>query len=104
MTTAAECCDLILFGSLGDLARRKLLPALYQLEKAELFHDDSRIIGVAREALSADDFRERVKQSLKEFVTKEQIDDEVWQRFPVSCIIVLSIWQTWTPTPSSRNW
>ncbi|MFC0445004.1 glucose-6-phosphate dehydrogenase [Pseudidiomarina halophila] len=81
MTTAAECCDLILFGSLGDLARRKLLPALYQLEKAELLHEDSRVIGVAREALSADDFRERVKQSLKEFVTKEQIDEDVWQRF-----------------------
>ncbi|MDN7124164.1 glucose-6-phosphate dehydrogenase [Pseudidiomarina terrestris] len=81
MTTAAECCDLILFGSLGDLARRKLLPALYQLEKAELLHAESRIIGVARDAMSAEDFRERVQQSLKEFVTKEQIDNEVWQRF-----------------------
>ncbi len=31
-------CDFVLFGALGDLARRKLLPCLYQLEKAELIH------------------------------------------------------------------
>ncbi|MGQ4275741.1 glucose-6-phosphate dehydrogenase [Pseudidiomarina sp. E22-M8] len=111
MTTAAECCDLILFGSLGDLARRKLLPALYQLEKAELLHENSRIIGVARDAISADDFRERVKRSLKEFVTKEQIDDKVWQRFCNKlqyCAIDLSDLEAYTAladltTPEQRT-
>jgi len=44
MTTTAplnKACDLILFGTKGDLARRKLLPALYQLEKSGLLHADS---------------------------------------------------------------
>lgn len=86
MTTAATCCDLILFGTLGDLARRKLLPALYQLEKAELLHQDSRVIGVARDAMSTDDYRARVRESLQQFVTKESIDEEVWQRFSAKLV------------------
>lgn len=81
MTISARCCDLILFGTLGDLARRKLIPALYQLEKAYLLNRDTRIIGVAREQLSGPDYQEWVKRQLKEFVIKEQIDDSVWQRF-----------------------
>ena len=35
-------CDLMLFGALGDLAQRKLFPALYQLERANLLADGSR--------------------------------------------------------------
>ncbi len=45
---AAQACDLIIFGTKGDLARRKLLPSLYQLEKAGYIHPDTRIIGVGR--------------------------------------------------------
>lgn len=34
VTQTAQACDLVIFGAKGDLARRKLLPSLYQLEKA----------------------------------------------------------------------
>lgn len=44
----AQACDLVIFGAKGDLARRKLLPSLYQLEKAGHIHPDTRIIGVGR--------------------------------------------------------
>lgn len=81
MSTSVVCCDLILFGTLGDLARRKLIPALYQLEKAELLHSETRIIGVARDSLSTAEYQEWVNSQLQKFVIKEQIDDEVWQRF-----------------------
>lgn len=33
VTQTAQACDLVIFGAKGDLARRKLLPSLYQLEK-----------------------------------------------------------------------
>lgn len=81
MTTSAACCDLILFGTLGDLARRKLLPALYQLEKAGLLHPDARVVGVARDDLNNNDYREKVLANLKKFMTKEVVDEEIWQRF-----------------------
>lgn len=111
MTTAATCCDLILFGTLGDLARRKLLPALYQLEKAELLHTDSRIIGVARETLTAESYRERIYESLQQFASKEAIDEDIWQRFSaklVYCAIDLSDLEAYSAlgdlaTPSKRT-
>lgn len=39
-------CDLILFGTLGDLSCRKLLPALYQLELANLLHEKQELLDV----------------------------------------------------------
>ena len=42
-------CDLVLFGTKGDLARRKLLPSLYQLELAGLLAEETRVVGVARQ-------------------------------------------------------
>ncbi len=81
MTTSAACCDLILFGTLGDLARRKLLPALYQLEKSGLLHANARVVGVARDDIDTSAYREQVLASLNKFMTKEAVDDEVWSRF-----------------------
>ncbi|WP_115718793.1 glucose-6-phosphate dehydrogenase [Gallaecimonas mangrovi] len=67
-------CDLVLFGVKGDLARRKLLPALYQLDKAGLLHADSRIIGVARHEA------EPIEKILDTFL-KEPVDTAVLERF-----------------------
>lgn len=79
MTTTAplnKACDLILFGTKGDLARRKLLPALYQLEKSGLLHADSQVIGVARDELSLDGYKELVETNLQKFI-KEPLDPQV---------------------------
>lgn len=80
-TTAAEdkACDLILFGTKGDLARRKLIPALYQLEKAELLSADSRIVGVARDEMTTDEYAQMVEENLKRFL-KEPLDNKIWQK------------------------
>jgi glucose-6-phosphate 1-dehydrogenase len=82
MTATAQsnkACDLILFGTKGDLARRKLLPALYQLEKAGLLHAESRITGVARDQMTLADYVELVETNLQKFV-KEPLDAEVLTR------------------------
>lgn len=67
MTKGNEATDFVLFGTQGDLARRKLLPALYQLEKAELLHVESRIIGVARQTMDGDAFRQQMKECIAQF-------------------------------------
>src|SRR5687767_7110670 len=61
-------CNLVIFGIAGDLARRKLLAALYHLDLENLLHADTRILGLARTALSEDDFRNMVMNSLVQFV------------------------------------
>ncbi|WP_158971540.1 glucose-6-phosphate dehydrogenase [Paraglaciecola sp. L3A3] len=75
-----EPCDFVLFGTKGDLARRKLLPSLYQLEKADLIHADTKIIGVARQDISKEEYVALVKENIEKF-SKEALCAETWGRF-----------------------
>ncbi|MCQ8106063.1 glucose-6-phosphate dehydrogenase [Methylomonas sp. SURF-2] len=73
-------CDLVIYGALGDLSKRKLLISLYRLEKHNLMEADTRIIGVDRLAETDASFVEIAHKSLQSFLNNE-IDTEVWQRF-----------------------
>ncbi len=75
-----KASEIVIFGALGDLSRRKLLPALYQLEVCGLINEESRIVGAARQTHSLEQFREIVIDNLNNFV-KEEIDQDVLQRF-----------------------
>lgn len=59
--------DLVVIGATGDLARRKLIPSLFERFHAGQIPDGSRIIGTARKQLSQDAFRNYVAESLTEF-------------------------------------
>jgi glucose-6-phosphate 1-dehydrogenase len=75
-----EPCDFVLFGTKGDLARRKLLPSLYQLEKADLMHAETKVIGVARQDISQEEYVALVKENIEKF-TDEALCQETWERF-----------------------
>lgn len=70
--------DLVLLGTQGDLATRKLLPALYQLEKANLLHADTRIIGVARHELANEAYQAFVYDILQKYIPAW--DKQTWDR------------------------
>ncbi len=61
-------CVMVIFGASGDLTRRKLIPSLYNLARYNLLSRDFAVIGVARNAMSTDEFRAKLAQDLKEFV------------------------------------
>lgn len=69
--------DFILFGTLGDLSCRKLLPALYQLECANLLHEESRIIGCAKEDLSLSAYCALVKTKI---MPQGTLNEDAWAR------------------------
>uniref|UniRef100_UPI003F5CEE58 glucose-6-phosphate dehydrogenase n=1 Tax=Buchnera aphidicola TaxID=9 RepID=UPI003F5CEE58 len=73
-------CDLVIFGTKGDLSRRKLIPALYQLEKKQKLGTKTRIIGVGRAIWNKDDYITLVRDSLKTFML-ERINESVWNKF-----------------------
>ncbi|MCY1664668.1 glucose-6-phosphate dehydrogenase [Rhizobium sp. SL86] len=60
-----EPFDYVVFGGTGDLAERKLLPALYHRQIEGQFTEPTRIIGASRSALSHDDFRKFADEALK---------------------------------------
>ena len=68
---APSPCTLVIFGASGDLAKLKLLPAVYQLAKEGLLPDDFALIGYSRTKLSDDDFRGRFRESLEK---KKDVD------------------------------
>ena len=56
-----EPFDLVVFGGTGDLAYRKLFPALFHRDKDDQFKEPTRVIGVSRRHLEREDFRSKVK-------------------------------------------
>ncbi len=88
MSDDMQACDFTIFGVLGDLSRRKLIPSLYQLDRAGLLHEQTRIIGVARHDLSQDDFVAKVRESLETFV-KDDLDPLVTKRLLARMLYVL---------------
>ncbi len=75
-----EPCTMVIFGAAGDLTARKLIPALYNLAKSELLSREFAVIGVARAALSNEDFRQKASEHIKEFGT-DTVDPDVWEWF-----------------------
>src|SRR5947199_4969797 len=64
-------CIMVIFGASGDLTRRKLIPALYNLGKNHLLASDFAVVGVARDAMTTEDFRNKLKQDLQQFADVE---------------------------------
>src|SRR5215207_9752917 len=70
----------VVFGASGDLARRKLFPALYDLAYEGLLPERYAIIGSGGSRLDDADFRERARGGLEQF-SRHRLDDGRWQAF-----------------------
>ncbi len=68
-------CVLLFFGATGDLTRRKLIPSLFELAKADLLHSASRIVGCARSPHDTNSFREMCAATLPQDADPKERDD-----------------------------
>src|SRR6195256_3380398 len=75
---AAGPCAFVLFGAAGDLTKRKLAPALFNLGKAKLLSDNFAVLGVSVDDLSLDEFRSQVTSFLP--VGTDSADTLEWFR------------------------
>src|SRR3984893_18614394 len=73
-------CTMVIFGASGDLTRRKLIPALYNLAGNELLSREFAVIGVARAPLSTEDFRKKASADIRQFATGK-VDPDIWEWF-----------------------
>jgi glucose-6-phosphate 1-dehydrogenase len=70
--------DYVVFGGTGDLAERKLLPALYHRQLAGQLTDPTRIIGASRAAMDHDGYRSFARDALKQHLKPgEYAEDEI---------------------------
>jgi glucose-6-phosphate 1-dehydrogenase len=73
---ASDSCLMVIFGASGDLTKRKLIPALYNLAVDKLLSLQFAVIGVASGDFSTATFREQLQRDLREF-SSQQIDPEI---------------------------
>ncbi|WP_375609063.1 MULTISPECIES: glucose-6-phosphate dehydrogenase [unclassified Bartonella] len=73
--------DCIVFGGNGDLASRKLLPALYHCQCAGQFNEPTRIIGVSRTSLSREEYQNFVRISLEKHIHPKDLNSTELNRF-----------------------
>jgi len=76
----ADPCIMVIFGAAGDLTRRKLIPALYNLAKAQLLSREFAILGVAHSPMSTEDFRNKLSEDIRHYAGSD-IDSDIWEWF-----------------------
>src|SRR5688572_11341265 len=79
MPNRADGCILVIFGASGDLTRRKLLPAIYNLAEAALLSERFAIVGVARPRIDDAGFRQQMRERVTD-AEGEPLEAEKWAR------------------------
>ena len=79
----AEPCALVIFGATGDLTRRKLIPALYNLAADGNLPAGLAVVCFARRDKTSEGFREELGEAAREY-SRRPVNDELWNRFAAS--------------------
>jgi glucose-6-phosphate 1-dehydrogenase len=78
---AVEPFDMVVFGATGDLAARKLLPALYRRDKAGQIPQDARIFAASRRPMDDAGYAAWVREAVVDHVSESERDDATLERF-----------------------
>jgi glucose-6-phosphate 1-dehydrogenase len=76
----SQPCVMLIFGASGDLTKRLLVPALYNLACDGLLSDRFALLGAAMDPLTTDSFRERMNEDIKKFHTRNTFDQATWDK------------------------
>src|SRR5690348_10310333 len=74
----SDPCTIVFFGASGDLFKRMLMPAIYNLRLNDILPSNFGLIGFARTQYSDDDFREYCKQCVNEFSRSGPVKESLW--------------------------
>ena len=80
--SSTQSSQLVIFGGTGDLALRKLQPALYKLQREGLIDDVRAIIALGRGESSDEEYRAAVKEKMREFLPPHFWDEQHWHSLP----------------------
>ncbi len=78
--TPGDPCTIVIFGASGDLTKRKLLPALYNLKSLKILPENFAVIGVAVTDSNDQFFRTQITSDIKQFATRP-VDPVEWNDF-----------------------
>jgi glucose-6-phosphate 1-dehydrogenase len=72
---------MVVFGGSGDLAHRKIIPALYNLELTRMLPQQFAVVGVSRSPYSDEEYRTDMRQAVERFSRTQPIQSQVWDSF-----------------------
>ena len=78
---SANQCTVVIFGASGDLSKRKLIPALYNLACENCEHGDFQVLGVGRTALADEDFRQQMREAATQSKDTRNYEEAKWAEF-----------------------
>src|SRR5262245_18698445 len=76
----SERCIMLIFGASGDLTKRLLVPALYNLACDGLLHENFAVLGTAMDAMTTEQFRAKMSEDIKKFHTRKEFEQDVWDK------------------------
>ena len=91
----ADPCSMVIFGATGDLTKRLVIPALYNLARTKVLPEKFALIGVSRSVGTVEDWRNHLYETLKSFVGNtatefdvDHIDEVAWKQLAdrMSCV------------------
>ena len=85
---SASPCALVIFGASGDLAKRKLIPAIYELARQKLLADKFVLVGYARSEMSDEQYRQEVREAVQKFARTKPVDEAVLKRLEQNTFVV----------------
>jgi glucose-6-phosphate 1-dehydrogenase len=74
----AEPCVIVIFGASGDLTKRLLMPAFYNLVCDGLLPEPFAIVGTAMDEFTIESFREKMSADIRQFSTRREFDTAAW--------------------------
>src|SRR2546423_7154183 len=77
---SAPSCAIVIFGASGDLAKRKLIPALYELARLKLLDERSYIVGYSRSPMTDEEFRKEARDAVTKFARTKPVDEAVLKK------------------------
>jgi glucose-6-phosphate 1-dehydrogenase len=72
---------MVVFGGSGDLAHRKIVPALYNLELHRLLPQNFAFVGTSRSEFSDEEYRADMRKAVEEFSRTQPVQHQVWESF-----------------------
>ena len=79
MPTAPPCA-VVIFGASGDLAKRKLIPAIYEMARDNLLNDSTYVVGYSRSPMSDEQYRKIARDAVQRHARTRPIDEAVWKK------------------------
>ncbi len=77
---SAPACAIVIFGASGDLAKRKLIPAIYEMAREKLLNEKSYIVGFSRSEMSDEVFRKEFAEAVGQFARTKPVDEGVLKK------------------------